>query len=152
MSDPTKNYPLPNFHFEVNWGGTRIGFSIITGLEVATSVIEYREGSYLIYNTTKQPGRTVYGNIILERGIFLNDFEFFTWWQNTYNFQERNQLFRRDVVISLFDDAHNPVMVWKLLNAWPCKVKWGELNALDNQVMMESLELTHEGLVLQTAY
>jgi phage tail-like protein len=150
MPDPTKNYPLPKFHFEVNWGGTRIGFSKITGLEVATSVIEYREGSYLIYNTTKQPGRTVYGNVILERGAFLNDFEFFTWWQKTYNFQEQSQPFRRDVVISLLDDAHNPVMVWKLLNAWPCKVTWGELNALDNQVMMEFLELTHEGLVLQT--
>jgi phage tail-like protein len=150
MSDPTTNYPLPNFHFEVNWGGTRIGFSRITGLEVATSVIEYREGSYLIYNTTKQPGRTMYSNIVLERGIFLNDFDFFTWWQKTYNFQERSQSFRRDVIISLLDDAHNPVMVWKLLNAWPCKVKWSELNAAGNQVMMESLELTHEGLVLQT--
>jgi phage tail-like protein len=150
MSDPTKNYPLPNFHFEVNWGGTRIGFSKITGLEVATSVIEYREGSYLIYNTTKQPGRTLYSNVILERGIFLNDFDFFTWWQRTYNFQDKNLQFRRDVLISLLDDTHNPVMVWKLLNAWPCKVKWSELNAIDNQVMMESLELTHEGLVLQT--
>ncbi len=150
MSDPTKNYPLPNFHFEVNWGGTRIGFSKISGLEVATSVIEYREGSYLIYNTTKQPGRTIYGNIKLERGIFLHDFDFFTWWQKTYNFQEKSQSFRRDVVISLLDDAHNPVMVWMLLKAWPCTVKWSELNAVDNQVMMESLELAHEGLVLQT--
>jgi phage tail-like protein len=151
MSDPTKNYPLPNFHFEVNWGGTRIGFSKIAGLEVATSVIEYREGSYLIYNTTKQPGRTLYSNIVLERGIFLNDFDFFTWWQKTYNFQEKSQSFRRDVIISLLDDAHNPVMVWKVLNAWPCRVRWSELNAMDNQVMMESLELTHEGLVLQSA-
>jgi len=150
MSDPTKNYPLPNFHFEVNWGGTRIGFSKISGLEVATSVIEYREGSYLIYNTTKQPGRTIYSNIVLERGIFLNDFDFFTWWQKTYNFQEKSQSFRRDVIISLLDDAHNPVMIWKVLNAWPCRVRWSELNAMDNQVMMESLELTHEGLVLQT--
>jgi phage tail-like protein len=150
MSDPAKNYPLPNFHFEVNWGGTRIGFSKISGLEVATSVIEYREGSYLIYNTTKQPGRTTYSNILLERGIFLNDFDFFSWWQKTYNFQEKSQSFRRDIMISLLDDAHNPVMVWKVLNAWPCRVKWSELNAMDNQVMMESLELTHEGLVLQT--
>jgi phage tail-like protein len=150
MSNPTTNYPLPNYHFEVYWGGTRTGFSKITGLEVATSVIEYREGGYLIYNTTRQPGRTLYSNIILERGIFLNDFDFFTWWQRTYNFQEKSQQFRRDVIISLLDDAHNPVVVWKLLNAWPCKVKWGELNAFDNQVMMESLELIHEGLVLQT--
>jgi phage tail-like protein len=151
MFDPAKNYPLPNFHFEVNWGGTRIGFSKITGLEVATSVIEYREGSYLIYNTTKQPGRTLYGNIVLERGLFLNDFDFFTWWQKTYNFQEKSQAFRRDVIISLQDDAHNPVMVWKVLNAWPCRVKWSELNATNNQVMMETLELTHEGLVTLNA-
>jgi phage tail-like protein len=151
MFDPAKNYPLPSFHFEVNWGGTRIGFSKITGLEVATSVIEYREGSYLIYNTTKQPGRTLYGNIVLERGLFLNDFDFFTWWQKTYNFQEKSQAFRRDVIISLQDDAHNPVMVWKVLNAWPCRVKWSELNATNNQVMMETLELTHEGLVTLNA-
>ena len=150
MADPTVSYPLPKFHFEVNWGGARIGFSRITGLEVSTSVIEYREGSYLIYNTTKQPGRTLYSNIVLERGTFLHDFEFFTWWQKTYNFQERSQQFRRDITISLLDETHKPVMMWLVVNAWPCHVKWSELNATDNQVMMESLELAHEGLVLQT--
>ncbi len=142
------NYPLPNFHFEVNWGGTRIGFVKISGLEVTTEVIEYREGSSLIYNSTKQPGRTSYSNILLERGIFLNDFEFFAWWQKTYQFMENGQAFRRDVTISLLDDQHKPVLIWSLINAWPCRVKWGELNAQDNQVMMELLELTHEGLVL----
>ena len=25
-------YPLPVFHFTVQWGGTRIGFSEVTGL------------------------------------------------------------------------------------------------------------------------
>jgi phage tail-like protein len=150
MSDPSHNYPLPNFHFEVNWGGKRTGFTKISGLETATQVIEYREGGYLIYNTTKQPGRTLYSNIILERGVFLNDFDFFTWWQKTYNFQEVNQKFRRDITISLLNESHVPVMTWILINAWPCKVIWSELNAQANEVMMESLELTHEGLVLQT--
>jgi phage tail-like protein len=151
MTDPTKTYPLPKFHFLVDWGGARIGFTKITGLEVTTSVIEYREGSYLIYNNTKQPGRTVYGNIILERGLFLGDIEFFSWWQKTYNFQEVNQVFRRDITISLLNEQHHPVMVWTLIKAWPCRVKWGELNAQENQFMMESLELAHEGLVLTTS-
>jgi T4-like virus tail tube protein gp19 len=52
-SDPTKIYPLPNFHFEVDWGGTRIGFTSVTGLEAVTEVIEYREGQSKIYNPTK---------------------------------------------------------------------------------------------------
>ena len=27
-----QQYPLPVFHFRVEWGGTRIGFSEVTGL------------------------------------------------------------------------------------------------------------------------
>ena len=38
-------YPLPKFHFRVEWGGTRIGFTEVTGLEVSTDVIEYRDGA-----------------------------------------------------------------------------------------------------------
>jgi hypothetical protein len=29
-------YPLPKFHFEVNWGGTKIGFTEVSGMEVET--------------------------------------------------------------------------------------------------------------------
>jgi len=67
-TDPKKNYPLPKFHFEVDWGGTRIGFTEISGLDFETEVIEYREGSYKSYNKTKQPGLTKYSNITLKRG------------------------------------------------------------------------------------
>ena len=27
-----QQYPLPSFHFTVQWGGTRVGFSEVTGL------------------------------------------------------------------------------------------------------------------------
>ena len=26
-NDPKKNYPLPKFHFQLEWGGTRVGFT-----------------------------------------------------------------------------------------------------------------------------
>ena len=29
-----QQYPLPVFHFTVQWGGNRIGFSEVTGLNV----------------------------------------------------------------------------------------------------------------------
>lgn len=79
-SDPTKDYPLPKFHFIVDWGGTRIGFTEISGLAFEAEVIEYREGSSVIYNKTQQPGLTKYSNITLKRGVFLGDFELYQYW------------------------------------------------------------------------
>ena len=69
-NDPKSSYPLPKFHFQLNWGGTRIGFTEVTGLDFETQVIEYREGSYPTYNKTKQPGLTKYSDIILKEELF----------------------------------------------------------------------------------
>jgi len=42
----TAQYPLPVFHFIVEWGGKRIGFSEVTGLTQENQAIEYRDGSF----------------------------------------------------------------------------------------------------------
>lgn len=44
-TDQKTSYPLPKFHFLVDWGGTKIGFAEVSGLSFETEVIEYREGS-----------------------------------------------------------------------------------------------------------
>ena len=108
--DPKKNYPLPKFHFQLDWGGTRIGFTEVTGLDFETQPIEYREGSNKTYNKTKQPGLTKYSDITLKRGTFLGDFEFFKLWKNTFMYQEGAAKFRRDITIKLLDEEHKPVI------------------------------------------
>jgi len=148
MADPTKQYPLPKFHFEVDWGGTRIGFTEVSGLEFETEVIEYREGSSVKYNKTKQPGLTKYSNITLKRGTFLGDFEFYELWKKTYFFQEQSQQFRRTVVIKLLNEQHQPIITWAAANAWPCRVKYASLNAETNEILIETMELVHEGLTI----
>jgi phage tail-like protein len=144
--DPKKNYPLPKFHFQVEWGGTRVGFTEVSGLSFETEVIEYREGSSPVYNKTKQPGLTKYSNITLKRGVFLGDFEFYQQWKKTMLFQEGKQKFRRDVTIKLLDEEHKPVITWALSKAWPCKVEYADLNADSNEILIETMELVHEGL------
>jgi phage tail-like protein len=57
--------------------------------------------------------------------------------------------YRRDITIKLLGEQHTPVITWLVINAWPCRVKWGELNAYDNSVFMEELEITHEGLRIE---
>ncbi|HLF64389.1 MAG TPA: phage tail protein [Saprospiraceae bacterium] len=139
------NYPLPKFHFQVEWGGANIGFTEVSGLDVESEVIEYRDGASLEYIKTKMPGMQKFGNITMKRGTFQGDNEFFNWW----NTVALNTIERRDVTISLLNENHEPVVVWKVKNAWPSKVQSTDLKADGNEVAIESIELAHEGLVIQ---
>lgn len=138
-------YPIPKFHFSVEWGGTRIGFSEVSGLEVSTEVIEYRDGSSPEYSKIKMPGMQKYGNITLKRGTFQADNEFYNWW----NTVALNTIERRDITISLLNESHEPVVVWKIKNAWPVKVQSTDLKADGNEVAIETIEIAHEGLTIQ---
>ncbi|HEX4851382.1 MAG TPA: phage tail protein [Puia sp.] len=147
-------YPLPKFHFEVNWGGTRMGFTEVSGLDFETEVIEYREGNNPTYNKHKQPGMTKFSNVTLKRGTILEDFEFFQLWRETAKFQESNkikQVFRRDITIKLLNEDHQPIISWTLLNAWPSKIQSTDLKADGNEVAIETMELVHEGLKIVEA-
>ncbi len=139
------DYPLPKFHFLVEWGGTKIGFSEVSGLDVETEVIEYRDGLQPTYSKRKMPGMQKYSNITLKRGVFQSDNEFYDWW----NTVKLNTIERRDIVISLLNEEHEPVVTWKVINAWPVKVQSTDLKSDGNEVAIETLELAHEGLTIQ---
>lgn len=139
------NYPLPKFHFRVEWGGAKIGFSEVSGLSVETDVVEYRDGSSPEFHKIKMPGMQKFGNITMKRGIFQGDNDYFKWW----NTVALNTIERRDVTISLLNENHEPVVVWKVKNAWPSKVQSTDLKSDDNGVAIETIELAHEGLVMQ---
>ena len=134
-------YPLPKFHFSIEWGGNRIGFTEATGLDKQVEVIEYREGNSPNYNKVKMPGLHKFGNITLKRGTMLADLDFYVW-ANTINL---NKVDRRTLTIHLLDENHAAVLSWKIINAWPVKVQASDLKADGNEVAIETLELAHEG-------
>lgn len=138
-------YPLPSFHFSVEWGGTRIGFSEVTGLTQEIQPIEYRDGSFPEYSSIKMPGLRKFSNITLKRGIIKSDNDFFKWLSTV----KLNTVERRNLVISLLNEEHNPVMVWKIQNAFPVKVEGPQLKASGNEIAIESIEIAHEGLEVQ---
>src|SRR4051812_26795091 len=112
-------YPLPKFHFSIEWGGNRIGFTEATGLDKQVEVIEYREGNSPNYNKVKMPGLHKFSNITLKRGTMLADLDFYVW-ANTINL---NKVDRRTLTIHLLDENHAAVLSWKIINAWPVKVQ-----------------------------
>lgn len=138
-------YPLPVFHFQVDWQGTQLAFSEVSGLDMEAQVIEYRDGTSPEYSAQKMPGLEKYTNITLKRGVFVGDNEIADWFSTI----RLHQVERRDVTISLLDEEHNPVVTWKVTNAWPTKVSGPTLNASANEVAIESMELAHEGITVE---
>ena len=141
---PTQ-YPIPVFHFTVQWGGDRVGFSEVSGLTQENQAIEYRDGSFPEYSSIKMPGLRKFSNVTLKRGIVKGDNQFFKWLSTV----KLNTVERRDLIVNLLNEEHQPVMVWKIMRAFPVKVEGPGLKATGNEVAIESIELAHEGLELQ---
>lgn len=86
-----------------------------------------------------------FSNITLKRGTFKGDNDFYKW----YNTIALNTIERRNLVISLLNENHEPVVVWKIKNAFPVKVQSTDLKADGNEVAIETMEIAHEGLTIQ---
>jgi len=121
--------------------------SEVSGLTQENQAIEYRDGASPIYSVQKMPGIPKFGNITCKRGVVVDDNQYFEW----LNTIQLNQAERRDVTISLLDEEHKPVMVWKARNAFPVKVEGPGLKSTGNEVAIESMEIAHEGLTIEAA-
>jgi phage tail-like protein len=137
-------WPLPKFYFLVNVAGLEAAFQEVTGLEMEAQVIEYRHGNNPEFSTIKMPGIKKYGDVTLKKGVFAKDNKFFDW----FNKIKMNTIERQPVTISLLDEAGKPTMVWTLKNAWPTKITAPDLKSDGNEVAVETLVMSHEGLTI----
>ena len=135
-------YPVPRFHFKVKWGENEMAFSEVTGLNVETDPIEYRHGNSKSFHKIKMPGMQKFGNVSFKRGTFKGKNDFYEWW----NTVKLNTIERRDITITLQDENDAPVVVWKVLRAWPIKVQSPDLKSDANEVAIESIDVVHEGI------
>ena len=144
MSPTTRTDPYPAYNFEVEIDGIGKGsFSEVSGLNADIDAIEYRTGNSKENNVLKLPGLSKFTNITLKRGI-VGDLSLWNW----INSAMQGNIRRASVSITLLDELHNPVLVWRLTRAWPCKWTGPVLNAKSSEVAIETLEICHEGLEL----
>lgn len=136
---------LNRYHFRVDWGGTRIGFMEVSGLDIEIEAVSFRDGGSPDDSFRKMPGLRKYSDITLKREIIKGDNEFFNW----INTKQIGNIERRDVTISLLNEQHNPVVVWRVNNAFPVHYFEPVLAAQDSRLAMETLVLTHEGVTIE---
>lgn len=118
------------------------GFSECSGLEMTMDVYEYKEGGRNDY-VHKFPTRAEFSNITLKKGMGLTD----DLWLWHYDFIQGKGK-RRNGVIALMSEMGIPVKVWYFKNGLPLKWTGPDLNASQNALAIEAMEISHEGLEL----
>ena len=89
-------WPLPKFYFKVSLGSqdNTVAFQEVSGLDTETQPIEYRHSDSKQFSTIKMPGIVKSGNVTLKKGIFVNDNNFWKW----YDAIKMNTIKRETVV------------------------------------------------------
>jgi phage tail-like protein len=139
-------WPMPKFYFNVTWGGNEIAFQEVSGLDIQSDEIKYRHGNSKQFSVIKMPGMKKFSNVTMKKGVFKGDNKFWDWLKQI----EMNTIKRVPVIISLLDQAGAAVMVWTLTNAWPTKISSTDLKSEGNEVAIETIEIVHEGLTIES--
>ena len=116
------------------------GFSECSGLEMTLEVEDYQEGGN---NSTilKFPTRMSWGKLVMKKGIVKNT----DLWDWVNGFTE-GKVLRKDGLITLLDEKGMAHTVWKFKRGLAVKYTGPQLNAQQNTIAFESIEIEHEGL------
>lgn len=167
--------PLRNFRFYVEWKAAdgdansnikfASGFTQIQGLAINTQSIGYREGGM---NTTLHqiPGMTTFNPITLQRGAVYTNTEAINWMKLLFaassgeglanstgsNFRVNLDIYVLDHPVASTTAGNDLIaqssfkMKFTVHNAWITNLSYNDLNASDNQLLFETIQLVHEGL------
>jgi phage tail-like protein len=135
-----RNDPLRNFRFRVEIGNINAHFSEVTGFDISTDAIDYREGDEDTF-VRKLPGLTKFGNVMLKRGV-TDSIDLYNWYQDVVSGNVKREL----VTIVVLDEKGDDKARFEIREAWPMKYDPMDLNAKGNDVSIETLELVNEGV------
>ena len=145
-------YPPVSFYFRVDFDDQKLkaetSFQSVTGLSVDMQTESLKEGGENRFEHIL-PVRTKYNPLILKRGL-LKDSEMLKWCMDAIlDFDIRPM----DILINLLHvkrsdpqkppEGSEPLMTWKVINAWSKKWSISEFNAEQNSMAIESLELNY---------
>lgn len=160
-TDPLRNF---KFHVAFHLGNSslsnakrrnQIGFMSISGLSITTDVVVYRQGG-MNTTTQKMPGQSDFAPLTLSRGLICGDADIYDWLKQIFRVMQGSggndgsYDFRTILDIYLLD---HPVTAqratykagWRVYNAWPTSIAFGDLDAGANGVELQQITLAHEG-------
>lgn len=140
-------YQAVGFHFRVIFTGMNdkkpfdVRFQSVTGLDVQMETESIREGGENRFEHVV-PVRTKYTDLILKRGLLSPKTKsgLTNWCQRAF---DRYEIIPINLEVHLLNEAHDAMMKWEVIHAWPKNWKLGEFNAERSEVLLETLELNY---------
>jgi phage tail-like protein len=124
------------------------GFSEVSGLSTELHISEYRDGNETASHVRKLPGSQKVSDPTFKRGV-VDSSDLWSWFEQA---RTTGVLAQRDVLVTLRDEANNPVQSWKLRNTVPIKYTGPSLVGKGGgDVAMEELVLSAEAFEIVSA-
>jgi len=138
-------YPIPTYRFIVTLGDDQVPFSSASGLDINYDTIEYRDGTGSWF---KMPGQRQSTTITLSKGVFPGENILYNW----INSVQLNQVDKKDIMISLTNDAGTEVLMsWNVSNAFPTSLTSPSFDATSNEIAVQQVTLMADRVSIQTA-
>ena len=146
MADTVQS-PVGNFIFQLKLDGVDKAsfFAEISGLSTENQVIEHTSvGSNGKPIPQRFAGQVKWANIVLKRGVD-KDLSLWNWRKQVLDGTiDAN---RKNGSITVMDQTGAPVVMYSFVRAWPAKYSSPGLNAGGNDILVEELEIAHEGFL-----
>jgi phage tail-like protein len=120
-------------------------FQEVSGLSYEITTEDVNEGGQNGF-TQKLPKRVKYPNLVLKRGLVKNTalLKWFESAKDTFFMVAVYDFKPKDIMITLLDEADQPVAIWNVVQAYPLKWSTSDLKASDNSIVIETIELAYQ--------
>ena len=152
FEEPARRDPFRNFNFRIVMNGTEVAACRkMSALDATVNTVKFRAGNDTSTVDEMLPGRVEYQPVTFEAGL-TNDLNFETWARQLVHHEAQpgrlgDPDFRQELEVHVYD-VDNTTMVRKyvLHRAWVSKyTAMSDLAGDGNDVIVETLEVTHEG-------
>jgi phage tail-like protein len=139
-------YPPWSFYYKVEFllgspgslSADEARFQTVSGLSVEYDYESFKEGGENRFEH-KLPVRTRYADLTLKRGMLM-DSAVISWFLAAFRDREFSPA---EMNVILMNEAGDPLRTWNVVGAIPKKWSISDLNANENSVVVESMELTY---------
>ena len=152
-------YPPVGFHFDVRILGKNDVIEIVTSKAGITAPIDgkfsevvgisyelqhdvYFEGgeNRFAYHL---PKAIQYSPLLLKRGLVVSSSALGKWIGDTMTNGLNNPIELKHILVTLLSDENMPLVGWLFINSYPTKWQVSNMNATQNEIMVESVEFSY---------
>jgi phage tail-like protein len=140
-------YPPVSFYFKVTIDGfpeAEADFQEVSGLSMTLETLPVKEGGENRY-VHQLPVRTTSDKLVLKRGLKVSS-SLLSWCSNAI---EKFSFSPKDIDVFLLDPGRpdalsNPLAAWHITHAYPVKWSVSPFNAMNNEIVVESIEIQYQ--------